>query len=56
MTLYDRWLVKDPLQMIWFEEGLVEEGAKGAEGWKQIRRRFEIIEASFASAAQVSVF
>ena len=45
--------MKDPLQSIWFEEGLVEEGA---EWWKRIRRIFEIIEASLASAAQVSVF
>ena len=48
MTFYERWLVKDPLQRIWFEEG--------AKGLKHIRRRFEIIEASFASAEQVSVF
>ena len=53
MIFWERWLVKDPLQRIWFKEGLVEEGS---EGWKQIRRIFEIIEASFASAARVSVF
>ena len=52
MTFSERWLVKDPLQRIWFEEGLME---KGAEGWKAIRIRFEIIGASFASVAQVSV-
>ena len=53
MMFSDRWLVKDLIQRIWFEEGLVEEEA---EWWKRIRRRFEVIEASFASAAQVSVF
>ena len=53
MTFSERWSMKDPLQRIWFEERLVEEGT---EGWKQIIRRFEIIEASFASAAHVSVF
>ena len=53
MTFSESWSVKDLLQRIWFEVGLVEDGA---EGWKPIRRRFEIIGASFASAAWVSVF
>ena len=58
MTFSESCSVKDLLQRIWFEEGLVEEGLveEAAEGWKPIRRRFEIIGASFVSAAQVSVF
>ena len=40
-------------QRIWFEEELVE---GGVEKWRQIGRRFEIIEASFASAVHISVF